>query len=90
MNKREQVIEILKVLLKSKQTTYSKEDVEKAIMECRGGDHRTLRNWFRYLWRMGYFLQPQKDMFQLNFEKVVELELDEVILNPTQKRLFNV
>jgi len=88
MNRREQVIEILKALLKTKQTTYSKVDVGKAIMECRGLDPRTIRNWFNYLWKLEYFIQPDKGVYQLNYEKIAELELDAVILDPNQRRLY--
>jgi hypothetical protein len=89
VNRREQVTEILKTLLKTKQTSYTQIDIGKAIMECRGLDPRTIRNWFNYLWKLEYFVQPDKDLYQLNYEKVAELELDAVILNPEQRRLFN-
>ena len=90
VNRREQVIEILKALLKTNQPTYWKTDIEKAIMESRGLDPRTIRNWFDYLWKMEYFIQSKIGVYQLNFEKIAELELDVVVLSPSQKRLFNV
>jgi hypothetical protein len=88
VNKKEQVKEILKTLLEMRQPAYTERDIEKAIMQHRGLDPRTLKNWFRYLWRMEYLIQQKKSLYQLNYDKVAELELDSLVVDVNQRRLF--
>mgnify|MGYP001606334859 CR=1 len=85
MNKKEQVVEILKTLLKRKDGKFEfwKDNIEDAIMECRGCDRRTLHNWWNYLWRMGYFIQSRHGIYVLNVEKVVTLECPELSAHQT-------
>lgn len=75
MNKKPQVIEILKVLFNKKSNSYHKHEIENAIMLCRGVDPRTQKNWFNYLWKLGFFEQPAKDKFTLNYSRLAELEM---------------
>ena len=80
LNKKEQIVEILKNLLKRTDGKFQfwKHDIEDAIIECRGCDKRTLRNWWNYLWRMDYFTQPKPGVFVLNVDKLLELECPEL------------
>lgn len=75
MNRKECIKEIIQTLLESNPKTdcYSRGDIEKAIMICRGLDHRTIKNWFGFLFRLEYFTQPKPGVFELNTEKVATL-----------------
>lgn len=87
MNRKEQVKQILRSLLETGHGLYVKSDIEKAIMENRGVDPRTRRNWFEYLWRMEYLVQPKQGVYAVNFEKVPGLE---ELRDEGQRRLYNV
>jgi len=74
--KTEVIKQILQNLLETKKFGYyTRVDIEKAIMQSRGVDKRTIQNWFDALWKLEYFLQPQPGIFNLNLEKVVGLEV---------------
>jgi len=93
MNKKEQVKEIIKALLDNCNHLgyYRKAEIEKAIMLCRGSDNRTIRNWFKFLWRLEYFIQPHPHVYQLNMERIVDLEISIPIqIDPKQRRLEDV
>ena len=78
LNKKTQVSEIIqKLLMETKGSLiFQRSELEKAIMECRGCDKRTLKNWWRYLWMLGYFTQPRQAIFQLETKRLLELELE--------------
>ena len=91
VNKENEVKEILSELMNQKKKVgcYSQKDIETAIMACRGSDGRTIRNWWRYLWRLDYFIQTQPDIYQMNLEKVVALEMPIPLhVDPKQRKLF--
>lgn len=91
MNKKEQVTEILKELFKKKSNHYHKTDIENAIITCRGLDPRTLKNWWNYLWRLGFFEQPSKDKYILNYNRLSELEMPTPLeCDPKQARFILV
>jgi hypothetical protein len=91
MNRKEQVIEILKELFKKKANHYHKHEIETAIITCRGLDPRTLKNWWAYLWRLGFFEQPSKDKFILNYNRLAELEMPTPLeCDPKQARFILV
>ena len=76
MVKTEVIKEILQNLLETKKVGYyTKQDIEKAIMQSRGVDKRTIQNWFNMLWKLEYFVQPEPGIFNLNLEKIVDLEV---------------
>lgn len=69
---------------------YRKADIEKAIIQVRGADYRTLKTWFNVLWRLEYLLQPEPGIFHINITKLAELELSEKVpkqLDTKQSRL---
>ena len=78
LNKKEQVKAILKELLDRTQgkLQFGKDDLEKAIMSCRGCDKRTLKNWVEYLWKLEYINQPLPQYYEINIVKASELELE--------------
>lgn len=53
-------------------------------MQARGGDKRTVKNWWGYLWTLEYFSQPSPEAFRLNVNKIIELELEVKETNQTQ------
>ena len=76
MNRKEQTKEIIQKLLDTKKLGYfTKSDIEKAIMFCRGLDPRTIQNWFNFLWKFEYILQPEPNIYHLNIVKIGELEV---------------
>jgi len=77
MKKEETIKAILEKLINQRNQIgyYSKDDIEKAIIQVRGADYRTLKTWFTVLWRLEYLLQPQPNIFHLNLAKISELEL---------------
>ena len=90
VNKREQIKEIIQTLLESntKIGYYSRSDIEKAITISRGLDPRTVKNWFSFLWKLEYFMQPEVGVYRLNLEKVAALEVQLPFqIDPKQKRL---
>lgn len=58
---------------------YTKEQIEKAIMQCRGADPRTIQTWFKALFRLEYLIQPQPNVYNINIDKIVDLEIDNKI-----------
>lgn len=83
-----QIREILETLLKTKIGYYDQADIEKAIMTCRGCDKRTRQNWYNYMWKLEYLIQPRPGVFHLNLTKLAELELPVPRqIDPLQKRL---
>jgi hypothetical protein len=93
MTKPQQIKEVLQTLIEQNKEVgyYHKKDIEKAIMACRGGDERTLKNWFRLLWTLEYFLQPQPGIYHLNLSMITKLELKTTIqITPQQKRLVEL
>ncbi len=93
MKKKERITEVIEHLITSgKFNSYTKRDVEKAIIVCRQPlDERTIQNWFNLLWQLEYLIQPECGVYSLNLPKLQELEvkLPEQV-NPNQRRLFNV
>jgi len=90
MNKKEQAKQIICQLLNMKKVGYfSKDDIEKAIMFCRDiADPRAIQNWFNYLWKFQYFLQPEPNIYHLNIAKISELEVKVPLqIDTKQKRL---
>lgn len=91
--KEEAIKEILEKLMNSHSRSesfgkYSKEDIEKAIMQVRGVDPRTIKNWFTILWKLEFVLQPKPQLFQLNFGKIASLEIKiPPQIDPLQTRL---
>ena len=77
MNKETTICLILKRLIEqtNKLTDYSKADIDKAIIFCRGIDPRTVQNWFTVLWKFEYLLQPMPERYSLNLEKAASLAL---------------
>ena len=77
MNRQKCIREILENLINTNRQLgyYTKDDIEKSIIRCRGFDQRTIDNWFKVLWRLEYLLQPEPGIFHLNLSKVAELEL---------------
>ena len=77
MVKKQWVKEILENLINSKKElgSYSKREIENAILECRGSDPRTISNWFNVLWRLDYISQVRVGAFYLNFDKIAALEI---------------
>jgi len=89
-NKLEQIKEVVTNILVDKRliNKYSKKDIEKAIMRSRGFDKRTVNSWFNALWNLNYLLQPEPNVYSLNFSKLVELEVPLPIqLDPKQAKL---
>lgn len=87
LNKREQIVEILNELFKTKRNIWTKQEIETAIMTCRGVDPRTLKNWFAYLWKLEFFEQPQNGKYVLNFARLEALEIRAPLENdPVQTR----
>ncbi len=75
-NKQEEIKEIVTCLVDRKLINkYSKKDIEKAIMLSRGFDKRTVNTWFNALWDLDYILQPEPNVYSLNFAKLTELEV---------------
>lgn len=89
LKRKEQVKEILAQLLKKKSIGYyTRNDIDRAIIEVRGVDKRTLDNWFSVLFRLGYIEQKEPNVFHLVLEKVTELELSPPIqFDSKQQRL---
>ena len=84
------VKEILSTLMtEAKSLDYDRNQVEKAIIKCRGIDPRTVKVWFNILWKFEYFTQPRKGLYRINLEKLSELELvvPSEIIDPKQRRL---
>ena len=75
VNKKPQVIEIINELFKTQKNYYYKNDVEKAIMICRGADARTRQNWWHYMWQLGFFQQPEQGKYVFDYARLAELEL---------------
>lgn len=91
MNKKEQVIEILRELFKQKRNHYTRSEIENAIITCRGVDPRTLKNWWNYLWRLEFFEQPSKNKYILNYTRLAELEMPTPLeCDPQQTRFVLV
>ena len=91
MTKQEQIREIIVQLLAQNRDIgyYSKPDIERAIMTCRGCDLRTINNWFNYLWKLEYFIQPQLGIYHLNLNMIQTLELKPPIqIDPKQRKLL--
>ena len=89
INKEEEIKQILSDLLATKKGYFSREDIEKSIIRCRGCiDKRTVGSWFTFLWKMEYFVQPQPHIYNLNLQKVADLELAPIKqIDKLQKRL---
>jgi len=86
--------EILQIILNQKgMGTFTRNDIDKAIMNTRGMDPRTLENWFNYLWKLEYIRQPDPGVYVLNFCEVSKLDIhvDKSVLPLTiNKRMDNV
>jgi len=78
MRQKETLKRILENLLNQKPQKgyYTREDIEKAIIQERGVDKRTIKAWSNALFRFDYIIQPNYGIFNINFSKVTELELD--------------
>lgn len=78
-------------MLETKRVKYTRSDIEKALMEALGvHDKRSMNSWFEFMWKTQFLTQPEKDVYSLNWTKVVELELpipEEV--DPRQRRLVS-
>jgi len=81
MVKKEIIKEILENLINQNNRIgyYTKEQIEKAIIQCRGADPRTIQSWFNALWKLQYLIQPQPNVFNINIDKIVDLELEHKI-----------
>lgn len=93
VNKREQITKIIQELLtKNKLAGFTETEIKGAISTARMvADPRTLDNWFRLLWRLGYYTQTGFNCFDLNLQVIGELEVKlPVEVDPKQRRLFNV
>ena len=88
MNKREQIVEVLNELFKTKRNHFTKQEIEKAIIVCRGLDPRTLKNWWAYLWRLEVFEQPTKGKYVLNFAVLEKLEIHAPLESDPQQTRF--
>jgi len=86
LNKRQQTRQVLANLLEATKgnPSFRRQHLEKAIMQARGGDKRTVKNWWGYLWTLEYFSQPSPEAFRLNVNKIIELELEVKETNQTQ------
>lgn len=78
------VKQIIQTLINTRGLQFTRGDIDKAVMENRGWDQRTMLNWFNYLWKMEYIQQPSPGIFQLNLNKITCLE---VKLPPNQTQL---
>jgi len=92
--KEEAIREILENLISSNQETlglYSKGQIEKAIIQVRGIDQRTIKNWFKTLWKLEYLVQPKPTVFQLNYQKIASLDVKlPPQIDPLQTKLRGV
>lgn len=91
MVKRNWIKEILESLIKNGEQIgrYSKREVERAIIECRGADPRTINNWFGALLKLDYLLQPELGVYTLNLDRIASLEVKlPTELDPKQARLY--
>jgi len=77
MNRDVAIREILERIIKqtNKLTDLSKNEIEKAIIFCRGVDPRTIQNWFNVLWKLEYLEQPTLGFYSLNLEKAIALDI---------------
>ena len=57
-------------------------------MECRGPDYRTIRNWWTYLWRLGFLEQPEAGKYVLVYSKLAELEMPTPMENDPKQAKF--
>lgn len=92
MVKEKVIKEIIESLIKGNKPIgfYTREDIDKAIMERRGGDKRTRDNWFNLLWKLDYLLQPELGIYHINLSKISKLELEVKVphqIDTRQKRL---
>ena len=78
MKREQQIREIVETLIKQGKriNCYSRNEVEKAIITCRGVDKRTIKTWFNILWSFEYLLQPELGQYSLNLQKLVELDVE--------------
>lgn len=93
MNKREQITKIIQELLKkNKLSGFTETEIKIAIATAKeAADPRTLDNWFKLLWRLGYYTQTSFNSYTLNTSEIAELEVKlPVEVDPKQRRLFNV
>ena len=93
MNKREQITKIIQELLtKNKLAGFTETEIKGAISTAKMvADPRTLNNWFKLLWRLGYYTQTSFNCFDLNSLMIGKLEVKlPVEIDVNQRRLFNV
>lgn len=89
MKKREQIKQIIQKLLEQKRLQFTQKEIEDAIVQVRElADPRSIEKWFLLMWRLGYFIQPEYELFQINLQKTMELEVKLPIqVDPKQSRL---
>jgi hypothetical protein len=88
LKREQQIREIVETLIKQGRriNSYSREEIDKAIITCRGVDKRTRKTWFNILWSFEYLLQPQPNLYSLNMVKLAELDVKPP-LSPKQTQL---
>lgn len=94
MNKKQKIKYILQELFEHTKKTshFSKYEIERAIrVTLYLTDNRPIQNWYDLLWSLELFVQPTQGCFDMNWERVVELEIALPLeLDPNQRRLSNV
>lgn len=89
MKKREQLRKIVQQLLDLGRFRYTRQDLDDAVL--RGlmvTDQRTFDRWFNLLWKLEFLLQPERGVYVLNVERVVQLEVNlPCEVDPAQRRL---
>jgi hypothetical protein len=92
VKKREQITKIIQALLnKNRLTGFSETEIKVVIGIVKEvADPRTLDNWFKLLWRLGYYTQTSFNCYDLNPSAIAKLEVKLPIkIDPKQRRLFN-
>lgn len=91
MNKKQKLKAILEqLIMKTRKTgSFSKNEIERAIqVSLMAADERTIANWFDLLWKLEFFEQPTPNLYNLNWERIVDLEVARPVdLDVSQRRL---
>ena len=90
MKKQEQIKKIMQEMLSHKLDTYTRQDIDDIVLIALNvRDQRTYDRWFHFLWKMQYLIQPEPEIYTLNYGKIcVEFEMKKPEeIDPAQRRL---
>ena len=90
MNRAEKIcIEIMQLIVKEGYTNQVHEKgIDKAIIQIRGSDQRTLKNWKRALVARGFIEKKIGSVYQINLMNIPQLFVEIVKTDQKQKKLM--